>query len=115
MAEHSKNGFSFQSDDLNQLTATLADLLETPQRTLDIGLNAWRTMRDLWAAHIAAGRLVVLAEALSCSTTAANCSRAAPVARLFPVCRNRTSRAGDCREALTLEAGLGTGRPGLFP
>ena len=60
LIEHGKNGFLFESGNVEQLCSIVSALLEQPEKCGEIGAQAWKTIAAYWSPKIAAERLVEL-------------------------------------------------------
>ncbi len=61
---NSKNGFTYKDGDINDLYTQVKYLLDNPEKQWETGVEAYKTMKKLWNADIAAERLVMLSKAL---------------------------------------------------
>jgi glycosyltransferase involved in cell wall biosynthesis len=64
LIEHGRNGFLFESGNVDQLFSIVSDLLEQPGKCYEIGMEAWKTISEQWSPKVAAERLVSLTEGL---------------------------------------------------
>lgn len=64
LLEHERNGLVYRNGDLDGLCQHVKALLDAPQRQMQLGENAYRTITTVWNAEEAATRLVKLTEAI---------------------------------------------------
>ena len=64
LIDNNVNGVIYNNADINDLYQKVLGLIENPNKTYEIGKNAYKTIIDEWNATVATERLVLLCEAL---------------------------------------------------
>lgn len=64
LLKQGENGLIYRSGDIDGLYGHVRSLLERPERQRELGAKAYETIKNLWNADCAAGRLLTLSEAI---------------------------------------------------
>ena len=93
MIQDGENGLIYKNGDQHALNAAVQLLLQKPEFRRSLGIQAYRTIADMWNAKTAAGRFITLCESIQENKeipfTTGPCSRAEPIPqwKMFCACK----------------------------